>query len=58
MAASMRLANLEQQPNARPPAKSPFRVRLLYAWIALLHFLRPHHDRCLADISSGLLTSQ
>ncbi len=55
MSASLHLARLRSQPGARLPGKAPFRVRLLYAYIAALHFLRPRHDYCLADLSSGLL---
>ncbi len=55
MSASLHLARVRNEPGARLPGKAPFRVRLLYAYIALLHFLRPRHDYCLADLSSGLL---
>lgn len=55
MAASFELARIDQQPAAPPPRRARLQIRLLYAWIAALHFLRPHHERCLADFSSGLL---
>ncbi|GEM_PF-2583188 len=55
MSASLHLARLQSQPGARLPGKAPLRIRLLYAYIALLHFLKPRHDYCLADLSSGLL---
>ncbi len=57
LACSLRLAGLEKAPSEVIPGKAPFRMRVLYAYIALLHFLRPRYQHCLADLSSGLLMS-
>ena len=55
LAAAHRLAKL-QGAGEPLPGKAPLRMRLLYTWVALLHFIRPQGERCLADLSSGLLT--
>ncbi|UCF69456.1 MAG: hypothetical protein JSV80_09345 [Acidobacteriota bacterium] len=55
MGASMRLAHLAADPDQPLPGKAPLRLRALYAYTALLHFLRPNPHRRLADVSSGLL---
>ena len=55
MAASLVLAKLTRQHGSGGAVKAPFRVRALYAYIAVLHFMRPNHEKCLADVSSGLL---
>ncbi len=57
MAATMRLAHFEANPEAQLPGKAPFSMRLCYAYIAMLHFVRPRGPRCLADLSSNLLLS-
>ena len=57
MAASLRLEQIRQK-QARPMGRAPLKMRLLYAYIAIRHFLRPTHHRRLADVSSGLLVSQ
>ncbi len=55
LAASLHLGVIKGTPGARVPGKAPLRMRLCYAYIALLHFIRPHGPRCLADLSSTLL---
>jgi hypothetical protein len=57
LAASMRVAQIQERPELAPRRKAPLRIRLTYMYIALLHFLRPQGDRCLADLSARLLTS-
>jgi hypothetical protein len=57
LAASMRVAQIQERPELAPTRKAPLRIRLTYMYIALLHFLRPQGERCLADLSARLLTS-
>jgi hypothetical protein len=55
LAASMKVAQIQEQPRLAPTGKAPLKIRLIYMYIALLHFLRPQGDRCLADLSMRLL---
>ena len=58
MSASVRLQGLQKDPRARRFRLAPFRVRLLYAVIATLHFVRPRAHWCLADVSPRLLVDE
>ncbi len=53
--ATLRLAHLQDDPALRRFRLAPLRMRLLYAGIAVLHFLRPRGSWALADLSRRLL---
>jgi len=53
--ATLRLAHLQEDPELKRSRLAPFRMRLLYAGIALMHFLRPRGSWALADLSRRLL---
>lgn len=55
LASSMRLADIEASQGKGLPGKAPFHMRLCYAYIAFLHFVRPQGRRRLADLSPRLL---
>ena len=55
MAASLHLARLKADPSYKRPRLAPFRIRVIYVGIALMHFIRPHGGWGLADLSRRLL---
>lgn len=57
MGASLHLAHLEQNPSVERTRLAPFRIRLIYAGIALMHFVRPRKHWGLADLPRRLLVN-
>lgn len=55
LAASLHLAHLQSNPELRRRRLAPFRMRLLYAAVAMLHFVRPRGRFGIADLSRELL---